>query len=101
MPKKPPVPVVPDRFRGQGPVSQKGDTWLEGEVDDTRRAYVRFPDGKLRLVRCGGTADTFFSIPVRGHDGYVTSKETTWAPESEFVFQPHIKSVAKYGDWPA
>ena len=29
-----------------------------------RRARALFPDGKLRIVRCG-LPDTFFSIPVR------------------------------------
>jgi hypothetical protein len=78
-----------------GRTSHLGETWLEGEREGSRKAHVRFPDGKLRSVRCAGTADTFFSIPVSGHDGYVTTKD------DEFIFQPHSKAIAKYGDWPA
>lgn len=78
----------------------RGDTWLEGESDCLRRARVRFPDGKLRTVKCHGTADTWFSIRVSSHDGYITTKETTWAPAGEYVFQPYTRTVAQYGDWP-
>jgi hypothetical protein len=44
-------------------------TWLEGEEfcypggGMGRRAYVVFPDGVYRVVRCG-IPDTFFSIPA-------------------------------------
>ena len=61
-----------------------GDTWLEGESDRQRRARVRFPDGKLRVVRCGGVPDTFFSIPAG--DGYITSND------GEFIFVPYTKA---------
>jgi hypothetical protein len=66
------------------------DTWLEAEEfcyphgGMTRRAYVRFPDGVLRLVWCG-IPDTYFSIPARtvryqlqgrAVKGFITSDES-------------------------
>jgi hypothetical protein len=62
-------------------------TWLEPEElcyphgGMTRRAYVVFPDGVKRVVRCG-IPDTLFSIPatvrIKGKtvSGYVTGTET-------------------------
>ena len=55
-----------------------GETWLEPEElcypngGMNRRCRCRWPDGKLRIVRCG-IHDTFFSIPVRrgDADGYI------------------------------
>ena len=46
---------------GSSPASygESGDTWLEAESfcypngGMTRRARVKFPDGKFRIVRCG------------------------------------------------
>lgn len=55
-------------------------TWLEPERDGPRRARVLFPDGELRIVRCAGVADTFFSIhcyPYKGQRGYIGSDEGT------------------------
>lgn len=51
-------------------VRYAGDTWLEAEEfaypngGFTRRARVRMPDGRLRVVRCS-LPDTFFSIPAK------------------------------------
>ena len=92
---------VPQPCKGNvwsGPPSIIGDTWLESETGRQRRARVRFPDGKLRVVRCG-TADTYFSIRCSSHNGYVTSQETTWAPDGEYVFRPHTSADDKYGSW--
>lgn len=55
-----------------------GDTWIESEIlcgprgGKRRRARVKCPDGKLRVVRCG-LADTFFSIPAVG--GYLVLED--------------------------
>lgn len=60
-------------FWGGPPRHGEQGTWLEPECDGERRARVVFPDGKLRIVRCSGVADTFFSIACRGrHRGYVS-----------------------------
>lgn len=74
-----------------------GETWVEAEAycypngGFYRRARVRFPDGKLRIVRCG-IADTWFSIPVRKSDAdgyiFVASDDNG---VTEFRFQPHVK----------
>ena len=87
---------------GQG-VPHIGDTgtWLENECDGSRRARVRFPDGKLRVVTCSGVADTYFSIRCRSHDGYLTSTRTKWAPDGEMCFRPHTKAGDKFGVWDA
>lgn len=77
----------------------RGQTWLEGECDGTRRARVRFPDGKLRVVRAAGVPDTYFSIPCRSHDGYLSCRDTTWEPAGEYVFCPCDTSKARYGAW--
>lgn len=76
-----------------------GETWIEGFCEGNRRARVRFPDGKLRVVTARGAADTYFSTPCKSHDGYITSQETQWNPEGEYVFRPHTKSQEKYGSW--
>lgn len=47
----------------------KGETWLEPEEAAypnggmTRKARVRFSDGKLRMIRAG-IPDTYFSVPA-------------------------------------
>jgi len=53
------------------PLRMKQGTWVEAEafcyagMGMHRRARALYPDGKLRIVRCG-PPDTFFSVPVRG-----------------------------------
>lgn len=61
----------------------RGDTWIEAEEASypdggfTRRAYVRFEDGKLRVVKCS-IPDTYFTIPAKAKisgktvNGYIT-----------------------------
>jgi hypothetical protein len=101
MTKHPPSPR-PSGYPGFSAPTYQGDTWIEAESDRLRCARVRFPDGKLRVVRCGGVPDTYFSIACSSHDGYLTTQETPWAPgDTEYVFQPHTKSQARYGEWPA
>lgn len=95
MPRPTPQPRVGSPFWGATRPSIHGDTWLESESfcyphgGMTRRARVRFPDGKLRVVRCG-IANTWFSVPVRRSDadGYITVDTDT----DEFVFRPHTRS---------
>lgn len=65
------------------PIELSLGTWIEPEEAAypnggfKRRAYVLFPDGKRRVVRCS-IPDTYFSIPavarVRGKriKGYIT-----------------------------
>jgi hypothetical protein len=73
-----------------------GDTWIEPEEwcylhgGMTRRARVRFPNGRLRVVRCG-IPDTWFSIPVRKSDGdgYITIN----TDNNELEFRPHTPVV--------
>lgn len=76
-----------------------GETWMECSSNGARRARVRFPDGKLRVVRVAGAADTYFSTPCYSHDGYITTQETKWNSEGEAVFRPHDKSKHIYGSW--
>ena len=71
----------------------KGETWLEPEEAAypngglTRKAVVRFKDGKLRTVRAG-IPDTYFSVPaaarVRGK--YIAGFITIDTDKEELVF---------------
>ena len=80
---------------GYAMASRVGDTWMESECycypngGMTRRARVRFPDGKLRVVRCG-IPDTFFSVPVRKSDGdgFICNDDET----GEYVFRPYKRA---------
>lgn len=64
------MPIVNQLF-GDG-------TWIEGEEfcypnrGMTRRAYVKFPNGKKRIVKCG-IPGTYFSIPAS--KGFITISE--------------------------
>lgn len=75
----------------------EGGTWLESESfcypngGMKRRACVRFPDGKLRIVRCG-ISDTFFSIPVHKSDG---DGFLTVADDGALEFIKHTKPDVK------
>lgn len=54
------------------------ETWIAAECDGQRPGRVIFPDGKIRMIRLAGTADTFFSIPAddrRGGHGFVDSHD--------------------------
>jgi hypothetical protein len=97
-----PIPTPRSGPYGQ-PAPRIGDTgtWLENDCDGRRRARVRFPDGKLRVVSCRGTADTYFSVHCYSNDGYVTSIRTKWSPDGELCFRPHTKAGDKYGNWDA
>ena len=83
-----------------------GSTWIDPEelaynsysgapTRSNRRGRVRFPDGKLRIVRLG-VADTFFSIPAKpahGRVGFVSvsslfSQTSGSEGEQEFTFTP-------------
>ena len=71
-----------------GPAMGEQGTWLEPECDGERRARVLFPDGLLRVVRCSGVADSFYSISCRGRHarlGYVGNTDGT------FVFVPFTR----------
>ena len=68
-------------------------TWIQSEEyaynsplsRSARRGRVRFPDGKLRIVRLG-VPDTYFTIPAkpaRGRIGYVSINTDT----GEFEFR--------------
>lgn len=59
----------------------RGETWIEDEslayntysgapTGSNRRGKVRFPDGKLRIVRLG-VADTYFSVPAKPNHGKI------------------------------
>ena len=64
-------------------------TWIEPECDGSRRARVSFPDGKLRIVRCAGVADTAFSIPAypyKGTCGFIM------AEDGMLTFCPYTKN---------
>ena len=62
-----PTAYAPPRSHAWGsPTFLDRDTWLEPECDGSRRARVIFPDGKARIVRCRGTADTWFSVAMIG-----------------------------------
>lgn len=73
----------------------QGKTWLEPEEwtypsgGFNRRAYVRCPDGKYRVVR-SSIPDTYFTIPAhlvfkKKHvSGYISTDEKH--PDKEFVF---------------
>ena len=75
-------------------------TWLEPEElchphgGRHRRAKAVFPDGKLRIVRCG-LPDTFFSIPVRrdklvnAHSGGLGGFLVT--EDGVLKFRPHVR----------
>jgi len=75
----------------------QGKTWLEPEEwtypsgGFKRRAYVRCPDGKYRVVR-SSIPDTYFTIPAhlvykKKHvSGYISTDEKS--PKLEFVFLP-------------
>ena len=81
-----------------------GGTWLEPEEltypsgGFHRRAYVRFDDGQLRVVRCS-IPDTYFSIPaiatIKGKriKGFVASKEENDKPLFTFTAN---KVLAKF-----
>ncbi len=87
MPRKPAQPRIFPSMHGSGEPSRMGETWIEPEHycypsgRRLRRALVRHPDGKLRIVLCG-VADTYFTISCRG--GFITTDDTT----NEFVFRP-------------
>ncbi len=97
MPRPIPQPRTGLSFLHDHP-THRGDTWLEPEDycyprgGMTRRARVRFPDGKLRVLRCG-IPDTWFSVPVRKSDGdgYITTRDDGPTGAPEFVFCPHTK----------
>jgi hypothetical protein len=83
------------------PVIYQGKTWLEPEEwtypsgGFHRRALVRCPDGKYRVVKCS-VADTYWTIPAhlvykqKHVSGYVSTDEKD--PELEFVFLPSGKN---------
>jgi hypothetical protein len=80
-------------FGSSDPIySPTRETWIESEAfcypngAFDRRCRVRFPDGKLRIVRCG-IPDTFFSLPVRKSDG---DGFVMVADDGEFEFRPHV-----------
>ena len=84
-------------------------TWIDSEElayssysgrpsNSNRRVRVRFPDGKIRLVRLG-VPDTFFSIPAKpshGRIGFVTVAhwtdvergEVPGLVEGDYMFHP-------------
>lgn len=79
------------KFNPPHPDSQhfEQDTWLEPESlcfpngGFTRRARAKMPDGKLLIFRAG-LCDTFFSIPVKGHDGFLATDD-----DDVLTFYPH------------
>lgn len=76
-----------------------GGTWLQAEelaydvslTNSPRRARVRCPDGRLRVVTCG-IPDTYFSIPARAKvngttvGGFVHMD----TEKGEFRFTPYV-----------
>jgi hypothetical protein len=54
----------------RSPTQKAGLTWIEPEEfaypsgGFLRRAYVRCPDGRYRVVRCS-IADTYYTVPAR------------------------------------
>lgn len=83
------VPVArPKTLYGLHPATYHGATWIEaegfcgGKRVFQRRAYCRFPDGRLRVVRCT-LPDTAFTIPgrlsIQGilYHGYISLDTTT------------------------
>ena len=77
------------------PIELSLGTWIEPEEAAypnggfKRRAYVLFPDGKLRVVRCS-IPDTWFSIPavalIRGRrvKGYLSINDGNAAVFNEY-----------------
>lgn len=88
--------IVGGIHRGASNVHQ-GKTWLEAEEFTYpsggfhRRAYVRCPDGKYRVVKCS-IPDTYFTIPAhlvykgKHVSGYISTDEKS--ADKEFVFLP-------------
>jgi hypothetical protein len=79
-------------------------TWIEDESicypsgSLIRRAKVLCPDGKLRIMYTG-IPDTYFSLPVKGNKGYITSfymKEMNETNENVWVFIPYKKEGEPY-----
>ena len=76
-----------------------GETWIDAEElayntyygspsSSNRCGLVRFPDGKLRIVRLG-IPDTFFTIPAKpshGRIGYVSVAQEIGEEPTEYVF---------------
>lgn len=88
------------------PSIHEGKTWLEPEEwtypagGFTRRALVRCPDGRYRVVQCS-ISDTYWTIPARlvyrrRHiSGFITLDEKS--TPKEFVFQPTGKNRDVFG----
>jgi hypothetical protein len=53
-----------------GPEADAYNTFSGAPTGSNRRGLVRFPDGKLRLVRLG-VPDTYFSIPAKPARGRI------------------------------
>ena len=77
-----------------------GHTWIDSEERayntysgahsrSDRRASVRFPDGKLRIVRVG-IPDTYFTIPAHGRVSgrYVRGFVSVDTDANELTFTP-------------
>jgi hypothetical protein len=68
----------------------ENDTWIEPECDGSRRARVLFPDKRLRIIRCAGVADTYFSIAAysyKGLRGFIIAEDGT------LIFVPYTNQV--------
>ena len=73
-----------------------GNTWIDREElaynthsgsasGSNRRGLVRFPDGKLRIVRLG-VADSYFTLPAKPSRGRIG---TVTVIDQEFRFYPN------------
>jgi hypothetical protein len=87
------MPTATDRYTSYGARlhhhPNNPETWIWPECDGQRVARVICPDGKLRIMRCAGTADTFFSISAddrRGGHGFIDSRD------DGFHYQPYTRA---------
>jgi hypothetical protein len=78
-----------------------GKTWIDPEElayntyggspsGSGRRGKVRFPDGKLRIVRLGvpDTACTIPAKPSRGRVGFIMVDQPVGEDPKEYLFRP-------------
>lgn len=98
-----PAPRNGNPFFGGGRPQRLGETWIESESfaytspsgsvhGSERKGYVRFADGKLRIVKLG-VPDTYFTIPAKPSHGPVGFVTVEGENHAEYTF--HVYTGAE------